>query len=232
MRLGIMQPYIFPYIGYYQLIDAVDRFVVYDDVNFINKGWINRNNLLVNNKSFLFAIPLKEASQNRHINEIELIDDDKWKKKFLKTIELSYKRAPYFEEIFIMVKNVIDSDVTHIAHLAIESLKSVVNYLEIKTEFVNSSSIYGNQELKGQMRILDICKKERVDQYLNLVGGMGIYSRQMFADSSVNLNFIKPILIPYRQFIDEFVPSLSIIDILMFNSKENIQNMLASYDLL
>src|ERR1700685_1012716 len=100
MRLSIMQPYTFPYIGYYQLIKAVDKFVIYDDVNYINKGWINRNKVLVNGKPFLFTFPLKEASQNKVINNIEIQENDSWKKKFLKTIEQAYKKAPHFEKVF------------------------------------------------------------------------------------------------------------------------------------
>ncbi|HSZ85519.1 MAG TPA: WbqC family protein, partial [Puia sp.] len=187
MKLGIMQPYIFPYIGYYQLINAVDKFVIYDDVNYINKGWINRNNLLVNGKAFLFTIPLKEASQNKPINQIEIQENENWSKKFLKTIEQTYKKAPHFENTFSLVRNIINTPLKGIHELALSSLRSIAEYLDIKTQFVDSSSIYLNTNLKGQERILDICLKEKADHYINPIGGMEIYSNELFERSGIKL---------------------------------------------
>ncbi|HEX4375446.1 MAG TPA: WbqC family protein [Puia sp.] len=232
MQLGIMQPYIFPYIGYYQLINAVDKFVIYDDVNYINKGWINRNNLLVNGKAFLFTVPLKEASQNKLINQIEIQENESWSKKFLKTIEQAYKKAPHFGNIFSLVSNIVNSPFKGIHEFTLLSLKSIAAYLDIKTQFVDSSSLYQNANLKAQERILDICQKEKADHYINPIGGMEIYSNELFQRSGIKLNFLKTIPVPYKQFDNDFVPYLSIIDVLMFNTKENIISMLNSYELL
>ncbi len=232
MRLAIMQPYIFPYIGYYQLINAVDKFVVYDDVNYINKGWVNRNNILVNNQAFLFTIPLKDASQNRHIRDIALVTDDSWKKKFLKTIEQAYKKAPHFDTVFSLINDILYPAVTNINQLSLLSLQSVSNYLNITTAFVNSSTIYCNQHLKAQERILDICVSEKADHYINPIGGMEIYSKELFEKSGIRLNFLKTKPIEYKQFNKEFVPHLSMIDVLMFNDKEEIKQMLNQYELV
>lgn len=232
MKLGIMQPYIFPYIGYYQLINAVDKFVIYDDVNYINKGWINRNNLLVNGKAFLFTIPLKEASQNKLINQIEIQENGSWSKKLLKTIEQAYKKAPYFENTFSLVSNIINSPVKGIHELALLSLRAVAEYLDIKTEFVDSSSVYQNTNLKAQERILDICLKEKADHYFNPIGGMEIYSNELFERSGIRLDFLKTIPVPYTQFGNEFVPYLSIIDVLMFNSKAEVIELIDQYEVI
>ncbi|HEY4875285.1 MAG TPA: WbqC family protein [Puia sp.] len=232
MNLGIMQPYIFPYTGYYQLINAVDEFVIYDDVNYINKGWINRNNLLVNGKAFLFTVPLKEASQNKLINQIEIQENESWAKKFLKTIEQAYKKAPHFKNTFSLVSDVINSPVKGIHELALLSLKSIADYLDIKTEFVDSSSLYQNTNLKAQDRILDICLREKSDHYINPIGGMEIYSNEMFERSGIKLSFLKTIPVPYTQFDNEFVPYLSIIDVLMFNSKAESIELINQYELI
>jgi WbqC-like protein len=234
MRLGIMQPYIFPYIGYYQLINAVDKFVIYDDVNYINKGWINRNNLLVNGKAFLFTVPLKEASQNKLINQIEVNEKESWAKKFLKTIEQTYKKAPHFENTFSLVSNIINSPAKGIQELALLSLKSISAYfdIDIKTQFVDSSSIYQNANLKAQERILDICQKEKAGHYINPIGGMTIYSNELFERSGIKLSFLKTIPVPYTQFDNEFVPYLSIIDVLMFNSKAEAIELINQYELI
>jgi hypothetical protein len=232
MRLAIMQPYVFPYIGYYQLISAVDKFVIYDDVNFINRGWINRNNLLVNGKAALFSIPLKNASQNRLINEISLMDDPGWRTKFLKTAELAYKKAPHFNEIFPLLNDVMTSGSETISELAYRSIRSVCDYLSIDTVFVESSVVYGNSNLKAQYRILDICKKEQASHYINPIGGVEIYDRALFENDGIKIDFIKTDAVNYKQFLDAFVPNLSIIDVLMFNPAAKLRELLTQYELV
>ncbi len=233
--VGIMQPYVFPYIGYFQLIKAVDKFVVYDDVAFINKGWINRNNILVNGKASMFTIPLIGASQNRLILDIEVDNLAAWSKKFLKTIEQSYKKAPFYNEGFRIVEQVFNLPVVSIAELATASLKETCKYLNIETEVVESSTIYNNQDLKAQGRILDICLQEKANHYINPIGGMAIYDKQLFADNEILLNFIKAKPIQYKQFNKDeasFVPWLSIIDLLMFCSVEEINEHLDKFELI
>ena len=232
MRLAIMQPYIFPYIGYFQLINAVEKFVIYDDVNFINKGWINRNNILINGRASLFTIPLKNASQNRLIKDISIVEDNKWKKKLSNTLHDCYKKAPYFDAVFPIIKSVFESETITINKLCIDSILCICKYLNISTEFINSSAIYKNDQLKGQSRILDICKAEYADHYINPVGGQGIYSKELFGQNNVMLNFIKDASLEYKQYDNEFIPSLSMIDVLMFNTRDEIEQMLRQYELL
>ncbi len=230
--MGIMQPYFFPYIGYFQLINAVDKFVVYDDVNFIKKGWINRNNILLNAQASMFTIPLIGASQNKLINEVEVENLDIWSKKFLKTIEQGYKKAPFYQECFKILEQVFNFPVKNIAELATASLKETCKYLEIKTEIVEHSSIYANQDLKAQNRILDICLQEKSIHYINPSGGMAIYDKQLFADNKILLNFIKSKPVQYKQFNNVFVPWLSMIDVLMFCSVEEIHEHLNKFELV
>ena len=230
--IAIMQPYVFPYIGYFQLINAVDKFVVYDDVAFINKGWINRNNVLVGGKASMFTIPLVGASQNRLIREIEIDNLAIWGKKFLKTIEQSYKKAPFYQEGIAIVENVFNSTPTNIAELAVSSLKETCQFLKINTEIVKSSTVYNNQDLKAQVRILDICLQEKAAHYINPIGGMAIYDKQLFADNKILLNFIKAKPVIYKQFGQEFIPWLSMIDILMFCSVDEIHEHLNKFELV
>ncbi|WP_026997761.1 WbqC family protein [Flectobacillus major] len=232
MKLAIMQPYIFPYIGYFQLINAVDKFVIYDDVNFINRGWINRNRILVNGKDSLFTIPLKEASQNKLINEIEVNWDSNWKNKWLKTLEQSYKKAPYFEAILPLIQATLASEKLIFSEIIVENLQLICTYLGIGTQIVPSSSIYQNTQLKAQERILDICLQEQANHYINPIGGMELYNKEVFAEKQIQLNFIKTQAIQYPQFKNEFVPWLSILDVLMFNSVEDIKSYLDKYELI
>jgi len=232
MKLAIMQPYIFPYIGYFQLIKAVDKFVIYDDVNFINRGWINRNRILVNGKDSLFTIPLKEASQNKLINEIEVNWDDAWKSKWLKTLEQSYKKAPYFQQVRPIIEQTLEQEKTIFSEIIVENLKLINAYLGITTEIISSSSIYQNTELKAQTRIVDICLKEKANHYINPIGGIELYQKEVFEEQGMQLNFIKSKSVQYPQLKNDFVPWLSIIDVLMFNSVEQIQTFLDSYELV
>ena len=226
MRIAIMQPYFFPYLGYFQLINCVDTFVIFDDVNFINRGWINRNNILLNGSPHLIHVPLIEASQNKLINEILVVSETKWRTKLLKNIEHSYKRAPYFDPVYAIFESVIQSSHALISLLNLFGIQKVCDYLKINTKLVESSSIYENKSLKGQDRIIDICKKEKAEQYVNPSGGIELYDKSIFKEEGIQLNFLISKKTPYQQFKNEFVPYLSILDIMMFNSVEEINDLL------
>jgi hypothetical protein len=231
MKLAIMQPYLLPYIGYFQLIKAADRFVIYDDVNFINKGWINRNNILVSGKAHLFTVPLINASQNKLIHEVA-ISNEPWQKKLLRTLEQSYQKAPFYPMVFPIVENIITYQSQNISELAVFSLTEIVRYLGIDTEIVTSSRIYENDYLKSQDRILDICRKDGATTYINPIGGMELYDKDLFREHGVDLFFIKSKPIEYPQFKNHFVPWLSIVDVLMHNSPSQTHEFLDAYDLI
>jgi hypothetical protein len=232
MTIAIMQPYIFPYIGYFQLINAVDKFIIYDDVNFINKGWINRNNILVSGQPHLFTVPLKDASQNKLIREVAVAQGEPWQKKFLKTVRQSYQKAPYYEKVFVLIEEIVNLEVKTIHELAHSALKITCAFMEIGTEIIPSSTRYNNTHLKGQERILDICRQENASHYINPIGGMELYDKGRFENEGRRLSFIKSVASPYPQFKNAFVPWLSIIDILMFNNQENINKHLKAYELI
>ncbi len=227
-----MQPYLFPYIGYFQLIKAVDKFVIYDDVNFINKGWINRNKILVNNNANLFTVPLKNSSQNKLIKDIQISESRDWRSKFLKSLELSYKKAPFYEEVFKLLLEIIQNKENNISKFIYFSLLKINEYLKIRSEIIESSSVYSNSELRQQNRIIDICRKENADEYVNPSGGKELYSKELFESNGIKLQFMESKKIQYNQFDNGFVDSLSIIDLLMFNSKERLNMFLNEYSLV
>lgn len=229
MKLAIMQPYFFPYIGYFQLIKAVDKFVLLDDVNYINKGWINRNYIYVNGKKNLFTIPLKKVSQNKLINEICLSDETNWREKILKSIWTSYKTAPEFEEAYGLIEKVFNYECELLKDYLLNSFKEIIYYLGIKTELVKSSAIYNNKHYKGQERILDICQKEKTHIYINAINGMELYSKDDFAKKGIEIKFIKMLPLNYRPGQAEIGSYLSFIDVLMHCSKEKINELLQEY---
>lgn len=232
MTLAIMQPYFLPYIGYMQLMNAVDTFVLYDDVAFINRGWINRNRLLINGQEYLFTVPLKDASQNKRINEVYLADDPKWRSKLLKTIEQGYRKAPFYQTVMSLTEKIVNFTTDSIADLVHVSLVELNQYLGLNTRIVSSSSVYNNVALKAQERILDICRQENATRYINPIGGTELYDKSTFAEAGIQLNFIQSKRVAYPQFRNEFVPWLSIIDVLMFNDIATVQAMLNEYELV
>lgn len=235
MKVAIMQPYIFPYLGYFQLISAVDEFVFFDDVHFINKGWINRNQLLQQDKPVRFTIPLLKASQNRLINEIQLSEFAKWRKEFLKSVELNYKKAPHFTFIFKWLNNFFFmKDYVHIGDLAAESVKAVSTMLQLSTLFTYSSALNykNNSDQNGVKKIQEICKILGADKYINPKNGVELYDKKQFVSLDIELNFINMNEVTYTQFKQGlFVPNLSIIDVLMFNNVSEVKQLLVQYEL-
>ena len=217
MKLGIMQPYFFPYLGYWQLLANVDKYVVYDDVTYIKGGWINRNNFLVNGQKNLLTMQLEKASSYTLIKDIVIKDDFA---KFLKTIEMGYKKAPFFEAVFSLLKEICQYPDRMLGRFLFNSHIKICDYLGIDTELILSSSFGKNTELKGKDKVISICKQLGADEYINAIGGQVLYDKKEFAENGIRLNFLQANLRAYRQFKNEFVAGLSIIDIMMFNIKD------------
>lgn len=230
MKLAIMQPYFFPYIGYFKLLEAVDKFIFYDDVNFIKGGWINRNRLLLNGKIGYFTVPLSKAGSFSKINSIETKNDMPWEARIAAQIAQSYSHAPYYEKVMPLVQSVLETHDGHISTIARNSILAVADYLGMAKEYTASSAIYGNQELKSIARVLDICKRESASSYVNLPGGRALYSREEFLASGLELEFVDILLQSYPQSTDVFHPGLSIIDVLMFNSPAQTRSLMAAGD--
>jgi hypothetical protein len=233
MRLAVMQPYVFPYIGYFQLIQAVDTFVFYDDVNYIKGGWINRNRILLNGKVHFLTIACSKASPNRLINEVEIDNSKLQLQKLSRTLELTYKKAPCFNQVFPLINNILQTPVNNIAVLAEQSVKRIAEYLNINIKFKTSSVDFAETKgLDKADRLIEICKKTNSNHYINPIGGTTLYNKAYFEKHDIQLNFINSMPIQYNQFNNEFIPWLSIIDVLMFNQAENIYDYLSQYQLV
>ena len=233
MKIGIMQPYFFPYIGYWQLINAVDKFVIYDDVNFIKNGWINRNYILLNGQKHLITLPLQRVSSFQQINNIDIICNQKIKDKLLKTIYTAYSKANYFKQGFPIIENTINHESGNIATAIKYSIQAIVSYLNIQTEILLSSNIKKDISLKGENKVINIIKQTGGNEYINAIGGQNLYNRESFLDNGISLYFIHTNEnINYAQFKNNFVPNLSIIDIIMFNSVKDVKELLNDYELL
>lgn len=224
-----MQPYFLPYIGYFQLIKSVNQFIIYDDVNYIKQGWINRNKILVNGKIFIFNLNISDASSYKHINHLQIGNN---KKKLHKTISEGYVKAPFYNEIIGLVEKVFSFETNSLSALIINSIQLICEFLEINTKLLISSELAKDNNLKGETKVISICKILGARVYINSIGGLELYSKDHFKAEDIELFFLKPGKIEYRQFNNLYVPNLSIIDVLMFNSKKQVIEMLDNFELI
>lgn len=228
-----MQPYLFPYLGYFQLVQAVDRFVIYDDVTYIKQGWVNRNQIRVNGQPYLFTLPLHAASSNTLICDLEL-DRGKfgaWRTKFLRTIAQAYARAPYVHATLGVIDEVLDGQATQLTEVLANGIRTVLEHCGCTTDLVLTSRKYRNSSLTGQDRIIDICLQERARMYINAPGGRHLYDRSSFAAHGLELRFLRPGLSSYAQGKQEFLSGLSMIDVLMYNAPEQLHSLINTFEI-
>lgn len=224
-----MQPYFFPYIGYWQLLNAVDTYVVYDDVNFIKGGWINRNRILAQGNPQYINVILDNPSSNKKINEIRIKNDRFCYDKTLKTLDLNYRKAPYYGPVRAFLEPVLRYQTDNLAEYLFHSIQEVCSYLGISTQLILSSSLDKNNDLRGQEKVLDICTRLGASDYYNAIGGKELYDAESFLSRGIRLHFLKTDDVVYEQVNSGFVSNLSIIDVMMCNGKESIKLLLRKY---
>lgn len=221
MKVAIMQPYFFPYIGYFQLINSVDLFIVYDNIKYTKKGWINRNRMLQNGKDVMFSLPLKSDSDYLDVCERELAADFD-RNKLLRQFKGAYRSAPYFPQTLALVEQVVRYEEVNLFRFLRHSIAKICAHLGITTVIRTSSEIPIDRHLKNQDKVLALCGAVGATTYVNAIGGMELYSTEAFQEKNIDLKFIRSTSFEYQQFDNAFVPWLSIIDAMMFNSPEFI----------
>lgn len=227
-----MQPYFFPYIGYFQLIAAVDLFVVYDNIKYTKKGWINRNRILRGGKDATFSLALKKDSDYLDIRDRHLAVDFN-RQKLLNQLRDAYMHAPYFKQTFPLVEGIVQYKNTNLFCFLHHSISQICEHLDIKTNIKISSDIAIDHSLKNKEKVLALCKAVNARTYVNPIGGIDLYSKETFEHENIELKFIQTKYFEYPQFDEEFLPWLSIIDVLMFNSLDKIQShILTNYELI
>jgi hypothetical protein len=232
MKLGIMQPYFFPYIGYFQLVAAVDRFVVYDNVKYTKKGWINRNRYLLEGKDAVFTVPVKGASDFLEVRE-RFVAEDFDRQKLLARIGQAYRKAPFFEPAFALFSKAVSNPDRNLFGFVRQSIADVCGYLGITTAIVPSSSIAIDHSLRGEQKVVALCRATGASEYINAVGGLDLYSQDVFARQGIALRFLRSRPIEYKQLGAPFVPWLSILDVLMFNDADTTRGFLTDgYELI
>lgn len=229
MKLAVMQPYIFPYIGYYQLLNTSDVFVLYDDVTFIKNGFINRNRLKLNGEARWFTLPAKGASSNTKITEIELLDANN--QKIFKSLEQNYTKSPFFQPVFSLFQQVIANQDRSVVSIAEASLRTVIQYLGLEKQIIRASQLDYPRTESAQSRLIQLCRLLGCDSYINSIGGKSLYDKASFKEAGICLSFISPRDITYPQGKGPFLPYLSIVDHLMWCSKDQVLDQLNAFTL-
>lgn len=232
MKLAIMQPYFLPYIGYFQLIAAVDKFVIYDRIKYTKKGWINRNRFLLNGSDAMFSLPLKKGSDALNVVERELASDFD-RGKLLGQFAGAYRHAPHFAQTMALMEVIIRHPDDNLFGYIHHSLTALCAHLALQTEIRVSSTLSFDNQLKGQDKVVAICQATGAQHYINSIGGTELYAKPDFAARGIELQFLKSRPFEYPQFGQPFVPWLSILDVLMFNPVEAVRTCLdRNYDLV
>ncbi len=220
LKVAIMQPYWFPYIGYFQLMNAVDEFIVYDNIQYTKKGWINRNRILFAGRPEQISLPVEAASHDCDVRDRRLAGN--WpeaRTKLLNRIQNYYRGASQFSIVFPLIEACLNCRERGVFHFIYFSLVQVREYLHIKSKLVVSSSVEIPPHMQGEDRVIALCSGRNATTYINPIGGVDLYSKKRFSDSGINLLFLKSLSPPYRQFDSPFIPFLSIIDVMMFNER-------------
>lgn len=229
---AIMQPYFLPYIGYFQLIAAVNLFILYDNIKYTKKGWINRNRFLCNGRDAMFSLPLKADSDLLDIRERRLASDFNCD-RLINQLAGAYRKAPYFEHAFPLIEQILRQKEQNLFQFLYGSIVLVCQHIGITTEIRISSDIPIDHALKNQDKVLALCEAVGTNVYVNAIGGIDLYSKEDFRSHRIELKFIRSKPFVYRQFGNDFVPWLSIVDVLMFNSLDTIGEVAHSnYELI
>lgn len=226
MNVAIMQPYLFPWIGYFQLIYQSDIFVLYDDACFIKQGYINRNSILCNGQAQRFTVPVPGASSYKRINELCFSDQVG---KIVKTVGQCYSKAPYFQDVMPLVEAVLFHQQRDITACCQRAIESIFGYLGMERKIIRSAELDYDRTENAENKVIGMCKALKGDMYVNSTGGRHLYRADSFAAQGITLRFLQANNTEYAQGEHNFVPYLSIIDVLMHCEPDQIKQALKNY---
>ena len=235
MKLGIMQPYFFPYLGYFSLIKHSDRFVLLDVVQFIRHGWIERNRILKLAEGWQYIqVPLVKHARETPINEVRIRVDDPWQDRILRQLQHYKKRAPYYKEVISFLQKAFSYKSDNIADLDAHLLGDTCQYIGIpfKREVFSEMRLAIEPVTAPDEWALNICRALAADTYINPPGGIEFFDRNKYAQAGIMLQFLKVNLKPYNQRRGSFEEGLSILDVMMFNTPQEIHSMLNDFHVL
>lgn len=230
MKVGIMQPYFLPYLGYWQLMNAVDRYIILDDVPFIRRGWIHRNRIQNHGETQWLTIPITGASQNRKICELDLARSERVWHKLRRSVQLAYCHAPQYALGKAVFDRILDFPEDNLSLFLTNSIREIASYLAMDTEIVRASDLEYDRSLRGSERILELCAQMGADSYYNAIGGRELYGADLFAERGIELQFLQMKNdLCYPQGKHAFCPGLSVLDVIMYNDNTRLKQLLQEF---
>lgn len=231
--ISMMQPYLFPYLGYFQLIAHSNVFVLGDDLQYTKASWINRNRVLVNGEAKLMTVPLRKGGRVDAINQRWLCDDFPMEaQRILKMLKLAYARAPQQEPVLALIADILQQPERNLARFTAHSIRSLCAYLGIATPIRIGSELGLPAQMDKQERVITIAKLLQAERYINPIGGLSLYCPALFKSHGLSLRFLRMDDLSYPQFKQPFVPALSVIDVLMFNNQDDARALLERFTLI
>ncbi len=239
-----MQPYFFPHIGYFQLIHAVDRFFLYDNLDYSRGGWINRNRILVvRGRPTFLSVPIRGRKITKTIRDTILLEDPHWRLSLQRSIHTCYSRSPYFRETLQLVEEILFLETSSLAEINKRCITGVCNHLGVDTEILTDSTPFdalefelrqrpGTDPIRKVTRAIELCRALGADVFINAIGGRALYDKEVFARHGVRVFFVQTRPHTYPQRAATFHPSLSIIDVLMNCGRDGTRRLLGEYDLV
>jgi len=233
VKLAIIQPYFMPYIGYFQLLNAVDKVVIYDNIEYTKKGWFNRNRISLNGNIHTFTIPIKKDSDYLNVDQRFLAENaEKEIVKTLAQIRQNYSETPFFNDIYPVIESCFLCKEKNLSGFIFNSIVQLTSLLQITTELIASSTVLVDHSLRKEEKVMGICRQLKADVYYNSIGGTSLYNKNEFAENGITIKFLKTRDIHYQQTENNFFPNLSIIDVLMFNGVDKTRQFLNAYELM
>lgn len=241
MTLGLMQPYLFPYLGYFQLMRHVDTYVFYENVQYMRQGWVNRNRLYTNikkNETHYFTFAVVKDDYKKEINERYYSNLKADCEKLRRILYQSYKNASNFEEAYTVIDQALQFENNNVAYFNMNANYLIARYMGIDTQItcmerIKDKGFWDNYyRLDYESKVIYICRFFQGQRYVNAIGGASLYHKKAFLHNNIELKFIKMDDIVYPQFEGEFTPNLSIIDVIMHNKIDSIKLLLDRYQII
>jgi hypothetical protein len=211
---------------------AVDVFVFHDDAQYIKAGWVNRNRILLNSEPSWLTLPVNKGATSLPIDQRYYALDDNAVVAIKNRLRGCYAQAPEYDAIYPLLCGLLDYTDSNVASFNANLLIAIARKLGIGCNFASSSAMHVPMGLKGQDKVIDMCRRIGATRYINPIGGLALYNGEAFSDTGIELRFLQANPTGYAQFGSTYQPFLSIIDVLMFNPIERVRTMLDDYRLV
>ena len=230
MKLGIMQPYFFPYLGHFDLINLVDEWIVFDTPQYMRHHWVNRNRVLHPNAGWQYiTVPLRKHPQDTPINQVQIAMENDWRNRILRQLEHYRREAPYYKQVAGFLEECFSEASPNLSETNILTLRKTCQRLGISTPFhvFSQMDLALTEDVEGPGDwALNISRVVGASEYVNPPGGAALFNESKFTADNIKLTIQAFMNMIYPCGPYQFEPGLSVLDVMMWNSPEQIKQYL------